>query len=702
MHNEQIGSTGVNPYYQAWASSSEAPKVSPSELDTVHIAERFITAHLRGLSEFAGDSSLRYEVQEQGKTFAFYPREKKVKLPAKWFDGEYSDGELVFSSFHELAHFIDMRKNPEEYLKNFERLEEKAENLAKQYCQKYPSQASIGAVKKFYYDELHTLYNCLDDIYVNALVKYKAPKYGNSYGGEEVISLYRKLGFGGADSKEQPLHMQMTYALLRDAMVGDKLGKSEVVPEVAETLDKRHNKRSIRDRVTQDLRPKGGILVDPAERYQMIRDIIEPEYLRLLEKALDDFNNQRNDNSGKSDDSQEADNQEGDGSESGLGNQFNKSEGSKSQPNDDFSPFGRQDNMGNDFFNNGDEESTKKMIEDFAEEDKVRRMSPFERSEYNKQKAQAKFDKEHNIEPNVREEFERTKSKIGKARREMQDFWNSLIGKSIEFERHIISEQRQGKLNIGSVIKNYPDFVDAMYSGNLDELNIYDKSELERILVDKPEAIEITLLVDGSGSMSGDRIEMARAAATLMMLSIKDFNEELEYKRRETHSKLHANTEVIMYGSDFERIKEFEKNVDYNNSLGEAEIVKSVSNMVSNYGGTDDSAPLQELEQGLTHEQREQIKQGKLVKIIFEITDGGSQSKRASRLNVQKLMQSGVLMFAFQIGDVDEREKDTFGYIWNNNNDGKERGISIGDSEITSLPHKLIAALKETLKDIRI
>ncbi len=664
-------------------------------------AKRFIEARKTGMSDFAKNSYLKYQTSKTAQTFSFEATGKIITIPTRWFNGEYSDGELVFASYHELSHFSDMRKNPEAYLKNFDRLEDEATSSAKRYCAKYPGLFSEDIIKQYYYNELHDLYNSLDDIYVNQIVKYRAPRYADGYGRNEIISLYEKLNFGEADLTGLPKHQQIITALLRDAMVGDMLGQSAVSSDIAEILDKKVLGKSMRGRVMDELQPKPNVLLDPQERYRKIQTFIEPVYRRLLEEYMEEKAQEKSDRQNTQNQSEDPNND----STKDVNNSENPSnfeigdDGGDSQ----FDPFGSHEAPTlKKIFSSGDNDDVKKMLKDFAEEDKVKKMSPQDRNKYNARKAQEKFDQDHRISPESRAEFESVREEIADARREMQKFWSDLVGKAIEYKQKIAHEQMRGNLNIESIIRHYPELIEAESNGNFDKLPIYSRMELEKTLVDKPELIEVSLVVDGSESMSGKKIQIARKAATLLMLSLVDFNTELEYRKKETHSKLRTDTEVIMFGSDFNIVKRLDKENNYNTDMGEAEVVSSVSKMLSGYGGTYDNGPLEHILSTIDSERLEKIKNGKLKKIVFEITDGASSSEDETKRAIQGLIANGVLVFAFQIGDVDQWEKDIFNNIWNNNDSMIHNGISIGDGEIANLPEKLIQSLKDMVKNIQI
>ena len=694
----------------------------PSDSD-IH---SFMRRHGRDLSVFAGDASLNYEIHNTPgiDTAYFNPEEVSINIPESWLSNpEYNQPQLKWIQYHELGHFIDMRKNPEVFLDNFKKMEQDAERLARDIIARHPK-VDKNKLEGYIYEAIHSLYNRLDDIYVNNLVGIRSPNYRSGENAKDVSKLYiDKLGYSEADISEIPPHEQFSVALLQDEMVGDVIGRAHVSDEVEAVLAKKRLGRNIREIVDQKLKPTPNILVDPKDRYNLIRAVIQPEYCKLMmdfieEKLCEEENmnfNQQDQGSESQDsqDSQQDQESDSQGSES--------QDSQDSQENDQIKNHSHQadkdrkssDQMDADtkadfldYYEENkdseisiDEETVRQILEFFAEQQKIDAMSPKEREDYLSKKQQEQFDEENDISSDERYIYESAKARIDKPRKEMRNFWKNLIGKSIEYESQRVDQQRRGKLNVNDFIDNYAQITESQKRGDNREMNIYSRNELEAIPVEKPEKIEISLVVDGSGSMGGDKIKVARETAELLMLSIKDFNDYLNQTRRQTKSKLRADTEVFVFGSDFAKVKSFSEGKNVN--IEEADIIKSISKINNEYGGTADYNPLNYISATINKDQRHKISQQKLKKIVFHITDGGSNNTQEAQLAVSRLIDEGVLSFAFQIGDVDSRERAEFEYVWNSQPNIPNMGMYIG-SDISSLPLELSKKLTEALKGIRL
>lgn len=698
---DELAARGLHNFIEKTEVQENKQKIQKEKVEKEAV-NNFIKNNKASLLAFSGDKTINYVPSVVAETMAFYHKEGKIELPTKWFNGEYTSGELLFGCGHEIAHFRDMRKNPEAYFENFEYIRAKGKDLAKDYHDKHPEQGREESMARFFAGEVHALYDYLDDIYVNKLAMDKAPTFHYDKK-NAVTSLYDRLGFKDPNLTEQPLHRQMIFALLRDEMVGDEFGESIVDERVKEILDKKKMGKTLRDLVSTELKPIGGTLIDPGKRYKVIRQFLEKSYLELLNLALEEKNKESEEQSG----SGESGNN-GESSENGAGEmsdgQAKNNEGEMSndgepdretgQSSDEFNPFGEPESRPQTILSEHTIEEDERILNEIAEQNEIDEMSPEERAKYDKQKQRETFDKRYDISAEDRKEYNETAKNVDAERKKMRKFWDGLIGKSISLERRLVSNQRKGRLNVDSLIRQYPDFVEAQNNGKLDDLTIYDNYQVERVAVNKPEEIEITLLVDGSGSMDGESIRVAREAATLLMLSIKDFNNKLEASRKDTHSKLVAKTEVMMFGSEYETVKDFEKTAKFD-ATNEAEIIKSVSKMQAEYGGTDDATPLHEISSKITPEQKSKIDKQKLLKIVFEITDGEPNDASETKLAVEKLKSEGVLVFAFQIGERNE----AFEYIWNDS--ANSTGIFIGDN-VKNLPDSLMKTLSGVMKGVRI
>ena len=124
------------------------------------------------------------------------------------------------------------------------------------------------------------------------------------------------------------------------------------------------------------------------------------------------------------------------------------------------------------------------------------------------------------------------------------------------------NRQAKGKLNVNDLIYSYPDFIEAEQKGNYKELKIFDKNFLEAQNNLLPNKIEISFLVDNSGSMDKEKIEATRKTLAVTLLSLNDFNEYLQIQAQKTNQRIELLTETRFFGHNCYKVKKFEDTKD--------------------------------------------------------------------------------------------------------------------------------------------
>uniref|UniRef100_UPI00398421D1 vWA domain-containing protein n=1 Tax=Peptoniphilus harei TaxID=54005 RepID=UPI00398421D1 len=279
-------------------------------------------------------------------------------------------------------------------------------------------------------------------------------------------------------------------------------------------------------------------------------------------------------------------------------------------------------------------------------------------------------------------------------REEMRKFWKKLIGsakKEINVEKN---RQAKGKINVNDLIYSFSDFVEAEQRGNYKNLKIFDKNFLESQNKLLPEKIEISFLIDNSGSMNKEKIEATRKTLAVSLLSIQDFNRYLQIEAGKTNQKIEVLTESWFFGKSHYKIKDF----DDTNDLEKSKIISSIVKVDASDGTTDDGACLREIYKNISPEQKRRIKSKKEYKIIFEITDGASTFPGATKEIVKKLVKEDVEIYAIQIGKISQIDSKTFNYIWNDSFK-YPHGIILGE-EVHKLTEELLKVVKKNLKSI--
>ena len=219
-------------------------------------------------------------------------------------------------------------------------------------------------------------------------------------------------------------------------------------------------------------------------------------------------------------------------------------------------------------------------------------------------------------------------------------------------------------------------------------------------LVKRPELIRVRLVGDLSGSMDQEKRHVLKQTFVLLMSSLREFNTYLNLTRQQTKSKLEVDTEAWVFGSDTQRIKELRGRGSARLANERATSMQILDKLDYDLGWTYDEKPLEAIEKTLTQPDRHAIQKQKTLEIIFEITDGGSSAPKKTRSVVDRLTGLGVVVRAFQIGQVDQSERQVFDEVWN-----QDRAAGLGEhvgSDVGRLLPAVTSALNRYLRGVRL
>lgn len=670
-------------------------------------AEEFIDQHRDVLALFNGDSSLEYV---PGQGFAYYPEENKISYDLKVFiEKGMTPRQIVWSLCHEGGHFRDKRENPEVYLENFVNIRETAKEkitpvLEKKYREKFgeshpdivdkiteqipidkndSKKGTMNSLEAVAYEKLHRLYNILDDIYDNDLVENRSQQYAQGDGKTEVENLYKKL-FPENNYQKLPRHLSFDL-LLRSEMVENE--EHIPHPDAQKAFDEfSFLGKDLSALIQSDLKYQKKGQSDPGKRYRLIREMIEPLYLELLQKDLEEFDpplpqEKKGGSSG-----------EGDGDFENL------------DPFADQTPElpGHSEEKGSKTFDkiNKDLKPAKKAKEAKDEAN----LSPEERKKLNEKRKKAEFDREFEINPALRNLYDKRMKQIDPYRQEMMEFWKSLIYRKGKKYNTEYAKSVKGEFNVGRFIKEYSENEEKIRSGKAREIDSFDRKELREIPTNKPELIKVRVVGDISGSMKqGRRMEILQKSILLLLSSIDSFNKYLDLSRRQSKSKLKTDTETWVYNNQSKKIKDF--SVSKNTKQKQADIINTFKYLQRASGSNEEYWVLKEINDSLNKKAEAEIKNGKTLEIVFFITDGGMGSGGGHSLEdiigqIEIMAEKGVIPVGFQIGSDDESEKQIFDKVFNQDQE-KSHGVFIG-SQIENLPKELIRKMKELLGNVRI
>jgi uncharacterized protein YegL len=250
------------------------------------------------------------------------------------------------------------------------------------------------------------------------------------------------------------------------------------------------------------------------------------------------------------------------------------------------------------------------------------------------------------------------------------------------------------EMDIQKVIKDWPKIVQKKF----DEVRVMKRIISKEELVQMPERINVRVIGDMSGSMDNHKLHILQQSIVLILSSLREFNTQLNLTRSQTKSKLEADTEVWIFGDKAEQIKKLRAKSKLNDEQGA--IIKMFEKLGTSNGGTYDNKALEAIHESFSAEDLQKIAQKKTMEIIFIVTDGGSSNPDETIKAIKKLVDSDVIVIAFQIGVVSENDSRIFNEVWNKGREEK-LGEVIG-KEIANLIPAITQALKKYLSGVRL
>lgn len=675
-------------------------------------AQEFLDSRRRLFTTFAKDVSLRFKLSD---AFFIDLKNGEINLDVGWFaERGYSKEQILWAVLHEHIHFIDLANDPEQMMANFEYIKQGARKTGAVILQKWeakygqsdpefieglkvpqpidpedPDSETMNATEAAAYEIHHRFFNILDDIYVNRSVSRKAPSYEpDEPGGQEVRRLYREKLFDKIDYSSQPRHMQIIDALLREDMVPDEnVILAEEVKSVANRKTMFQGKEyTIKEIVDNFIKPRSGRDTKAGQRYFVIKQIIEPIYLELLNKDIEEWDPQK-----------QKPNEDGKGE--GEGEKSQSRANPFSQPYKDY----KQNNSDRLKPSQMRKWSDKKKDDDKKEAEKIAKDKENDKktSDQKAVEAQEALDKnwadKNDVPYELIQKFKNIEREIAPHLQELSELWQRIIfGSTKKNERGMTGYFNAGtEISIPKVIDEWP----QIEKGQLEEARVMEKMETKEVLIKKPELIRVRLIGDVSGSMNEAKRHVLEQCIVLLLSSLREFNTYLNLTRSRTKSKLEVDTQVWVFGDEAKEAKRLRAGQGQGMDDDLIENIKIFKHLQNTLGYTYDNKALDEIIKSLEPD-IEKIGQDKIMEIVFEITDGGSSAPDEAKSAVDSLVNINVIARAFQIGAVSDEEKKTFNKVWN---DGREEKLGeIVGEKIENLIPAIAELLKKYLGQVKL
>lgn len=626
--------------------------------------DEFINRQRRSLITYTRDSTLMYISDEKRENFYLNPKKKTLYLPLSSFlDRELNDNEIMFHIYYELALYPDWRSFTKEYLNRDIYFKKEIDTMVLYILKKVKNEnleddPAYNEVVISHYvkrEVLNFLYT-MDKYFAYLRVLQSSPLYRDEENYNNIVNYMKEF----KKTKNSIIEMPKHRAFYNSFLVIELYNK---IPEIDRVEENPFEKKIfnedifsfVRKNFIREINNSEGILI----RDSFVKSFIYPIFEELWKEEIDEITLQKS--TTKSSEQVE-----------GIKNPFENID--DEMPDSLESTKDDVDKILKEMLE--DEEDISSSVEDIVE---------------------GKVDlTKYGVSQSEQELFNYYSQKMRREREEMREFWRRLIGNAKKEINVKKKNQTKGKLDVDSFIEHYPDFIEAEKKGNYKNLPIFSRYLLEPNIKELPEKIEISFLIDNSGSMTKSKIEAARKALSVTLLSIEDFNQYLRQNAEKLNQRIKVETETWYFGSKYYNIKKF--NYKNNREKEESDIIKSIVKIDASDGATDDASCLKEVLNSIDKKQETNLKNGKEIKIVFEITDGASSFPGRAKENIMELLDKNVKVFAFQIGKNSEKNKKIFNFVWNENHKN-DHGVIIGE-DVEKLPEELLKAVGNNLKEI--
>lgn len=627
--------------------------------------EEFLQKEQRSLATFTGDSSLMYIPDSKLQRFILDSSKGVLYLPLESFlDRKLDDTQIMWHIYYELALYPDWKKQTKKYLNRKKDWQKEIDHMTS-YIMTRIKKEGLGndpayqpkVISNYVRKEILDLLHLLDKQTSFLRVLQMCPIYRDEENFKKIVSYMKKTGKTIESISQMPRHRAFANSFFIIELY-------KIEPKIEECAQNPFDRKIfnqpffdfIHYQLVKQINKDQGII----ERDLFIRSFIFPTFEQLWKQEIDEM-------------------------------MLYKSKGQKEEQvkgSENLFEQSKADEIP-DSLESTQEEVEKILEEMLDQEDQI--------STSIQNAMQGKVDLEaYGISQSDQQLFQFYSNKMKLEREQMRQFWKKLIGDAKKEVSVKKDGQVKGKLDVDSFINFYPDFVEAEKKGNYKNLSIFNRYLLETQADILPERIEISFVIDNSGSMNESKIEASRKALAVTLLSIDDFNKYLKSNAEKLNQKVEVLSETWFFGSKYYNVKEFnDKNVK---EKEKSDIIRSIVKLDATDGATDDASCLREISNRMTSIQESELKKGKQIKIVFEITDGASSFPGSAKEAVQELLSKNVEVYAFQIGKNSETNEKIFNFVWNEGYK-QPHGVMIGE-QAEKLPKELLKAVGKNMQSI--
>lgn len=600
-------------------------------------AERFFHENREAICDYAEASGLTFEPGERWSIDVSTGR--GTYDPGFFFKRGYTAAESMWAACHEIEHFRDWRRCPEAYRELHKR---------------------TGRGRR----RLELLYHQLNDLAVNEEEDRRFPAHR-----ETRAHLYEWKLIPVIDHSRRPRHLQFVDAIVRERMVPHE--EVVVSPRVREEIERLKNidgeGTNLIDLVTDPGAPA-------QDRFELIRDYVEPIYERLFYEDVEERKRQER---------REGDRAEGDAAEASM----EGAKGGKGRAEIEVDYASAEEMFAAEYDKIAERLPQTLTFEEIrkAIDAEMARQAGDDRTA--EQIAKEQFSALYGVSPEEVEDYALQYRKIEPQIRPLREVFERVIATRKEVRRRLKERTDQGIIIDPSLVAQA--YIDSR-SGIMDsrtQLNMR-REELDE---HKPLDFEFTLICDLSGSMNenlaGGKSYEQRLCAILIAEALDEFERKLKAERRERLIDLHVFTEVRGFGAEDEEIKPMTDAIDYYTRVRICRRLEScVGKRTADYKSLARVAARIDAEGTARREDRD------VKKAVVLITDGGSDDVSLTLEAKNRLIDKGVVARAIQIGEPATEDIEKFRYVWGDD------GLPCKDvSRLVQTMEKLLEALLEDL-----
>ncbi len=555
-------------------------------------------------------------------TFAFDLKTNTIYLNDKFYSlVTYGELGTAFATFREIEHFkekvalLKEQNGAEVFREYLDRLDEKKSTYAGAYG---------------------VLDNCIADVRENGAVAAKTPHKGF----EEIEkNLYKDVQFPNIDFTEsgerQPLHIQLSYAIINEYRSGRKCIVDERVRKVLDDLQKTKLPNGKEVDVISLMTNPNPKVVSMSQRLAIQDTYVWPHVLELLKEDMKEEKQKK---------------------EKSRGNDGKGGKKSSSAPQGDGQQTEEENSEGelspNEVFKEAYDEAKKRVPNAVPLDVQKKALDEWveENGDEEKKKNKAVADM---LGVNV-EDLKKYKDIVKNLHTINPYTQESMIDDLENLIKRIISKRLKEKQMPKYPVEEGAELVDpatwlAEVRGGNFEPKVWEDTEIKLQKDKKFGEVEITLVCDRSTSMKengGLKLREQQKSLVLFMEVLKRFNDILDDEEVNVEKPLSIKSEIYTFQSDESDgvpIKKMGK------GISEKERIESCGKVGSVSGSTTDFLPLEAVNQSLSDVQLLKIEEGELKKIVIVFTDGGSDSPSRVQNVLDTLQKKGVIVIGVGI-----------------------------------------------------